>query len=405
MPMFRHEDRLGALSSDKPLKEKLIYVHQLIQEEMPFIARISVALYDAKTSAVKTYMHSSGQEDPLSHYQIPLDDAPSLKEIFNLGRPRVVNNFAPFGRALQEHSQRIGRSNYGASYTRPILFNSTFVGFLFFNSLETEVFTENVLNQLDLYGHMISLQIINELATTHILTATIKTALHMSHFRDPETGSHLDRMSRYARLIAASLAKKYHYDDNYVEHVYSFAPLHDIGKIAIPDHILLKPAPLDARELAIMKTHVSIGREMIDNIMKYFDLGNLENIDILRNIVEFHHEAVDGSGYPAGLRENRIPLEARIVTVADVFDALTSRRPYKSAWSNQEAFSWLQQMAGKKFDKDCVESLVANRESIELIQQQFQDDYQQFQTRSFDYPHWKPQSGSLSSISPVFLEC
>lgn len=94
MPMFRREDRLGALSGDKPLKEKLIYVHQLIQEEMPFIARISVALYDAQMATVKTYMHSSDQEDPLSHYQIPLDDAPSLKEIFNLGRPRVVNNFA-----------------------------------------------------------------------------------------------------------------------------------------------------------------------------------------------------------------------------------------------------------------------------------------------------------------------
>ena len=372
--MFHHRDLLEDLNKPLPLKDKMISAHRSVQNKFPFISRIAIALYDPDTRVLKTYLSSSDGENPLLHYQTSLDNAPSLKEILFQGLPRVVNNLVTFESGTHEHTQRIGRSGYAASYTMPIFHSGEFVGFLFFNSHETEVFTENVLSILDIYGHLIALMIVNELATLKVMNAALKTTSGITHFRDPETGSHLDRMSRYSRIIAEALADRYALDDAYIEQVFMFSPLHDIGKIAIPDSILLKPGPLNAEERAIMNTHARKGREMIDDIVMNFGFGSIHHIDVLRNIAEFHHEAVNGSGYPTGKRNDEIPLEARIVAVADVFDALTSHRPYKEAWSNEKAFAMLQQLAGEKLDIDCVNALIENRQRVESIQQQFKED-------------------------------
>jgi HD-GYP domain-containing protein (c-di-GMP phosphodiesterase class II) len=256
----------------------------------------------------------------------------------------------------------------------PMFHSGEFIGFLFFNSYQTNVFTEKTLKELDVFGHLIALMVINELSTIHVMNAALKTTGKITHLRDPETGSHLDRMSRYSRLIAQSLAKQYQLNDEYIEYVFMFSPLHDIGKIAIPDSILLKPGPLSTSERKIMNTHARRGREMIDEIVANFGLNGIAHIDILRNIAEFHHEAVNGSGYPCGKINHDIPLEARIVAVADIFDALTSRRPYKEAWSNDRAFDTLKQLAGEKLDADCVNALIEHRTEIERIQCQFSED-------------------------------
>ncbi len=372
--MFNHHDLLEDLNKQLPLKDKLISAHKSIQQKFPFIARIAIALYDPETRVLKTYLDSSGEDKPLLHYQSSLENAPSLQEILDKGLPRVINNLVTFEKGAHEHTQRIGRQGYAASYTMPIFHAGDFIGFLFFNSYQRDVFTEQVLNVLDIFGHLISLMIINELAIFEVMSAAIKTTSHITHLRDPETGSHLDRMSRYSRLISESLAAEYELDDVYIERIFMFSPLHDIGKISIPDSILLKPGPLNEEERSIMNTHARKGREMIDDIVANFGLDRISSIDILRNIAEFHHEAVNGSGYPTGRTSEEIPLEARIVAVADVFDALTSERPYKSAWSNEKAFDMLRQLAGEKLDIDCVNALIANQQKIELIQQQFKEN-------------------------------
>jgi HD-GYP domain-containing protein (c-di-GMP phosphodiesterase class II) len=122
-----------------------------------------------------------------------------------------------------------------------------------------------------------------------------------------------------------------------------------------------------------MRSHARRGRVMIDDLLVNFGLDGLQHVNILRNIAEYHHEAVNGGGYPKGLQGDAIPLEARIVAVADVFDALTSRRPYKDAWTNDEAFAALQRLAGEKLDGDCVAALISNRAEIERIQEQFRE--------------------------------
>ena len=372
--MAEHFDALEELNKHIPLREKLITTHKSISEIFPFIIRIAVAIYDPETSVIKTYLHSSGEDSPLENYQALLDDAPSLKEILKKRLPRVMNNLLTFEDGKHEHTKRIGRQGYAASYTMPMFNNGVFFGFLFYNADKKDVFTENVLRQIDIYSHMISLMVINELTSIHTLTAVVKTTGKMTHVRDPETGSHLDRMSRYSRVIAAALADKYDLNDDYIEHIFMFSPLHDIGKIGIPDNILLKPAKLDDKEYTIMKTHSHKGREMIDELLENFGLENIEHMDMLRNISEFHHEAVNGKGYPLGLKGEQIPIEARIVAVADVFDALTSKRPYKEAWENKKAIETLLELAGETLDQDCVNALISNIDEVEEIQQRFKEN-------------------------------
>jgi len=172
-------------------------------------------------------------------------------------------------------------------------------------------------------------------------------------------------------LIAQGLAPKRGLDDEFVEYVFLFAPLHDIGKIAIPDKILLKPTELTDEEFKTMKSHVLRGREMIDQVLENMDLFSLPHIDVLRNIIELHHEAWDGTGYPHGLKGEDIPMEARIISVADVFDALSSARPYKKPWTNEAAITYLQQHAGQQFDAECVEVLADSQDALIEIQQRF----------------------------------
>jgi HD-GYP domain-containing protein (c-di-GMP phosphodiesterase class II) len=372
--METYEDTLEALNRNLPLREKLVRTHQVVQAQLPFVARIAIALYDPKTALLKTYLHSSGEDDPLSGYQTSMGEAPSLANLLKEGRPRVINNMLTLENGEHEHTRRIGRQGYAASYTMPMFNSGAFVGFIFFNSYERDIFTESVLNQLDVFGHLISLMVVNELTAMRTLAAAVMTTSRFTHLRDPETGSHIDRMSRYARMIARELAPRHNLDDDYIEHVFMYSPLHDIGKIAIPDRILFKPGPLDAQEGEIMRSHARKGREIIDDVLANFGLDAMQHVNILRNIAEYHHEAVNGNGYPSGLKGSDIPLEARIVAVADVFDALTSRRPYKDAWTNDEAFAMLQRLAGEKLDAECVEALIRVRQEVERIQEQFRED-------------------------------
>jgi HD-GYP domain-containing protein (c-di-GMP phosphodiesterase class II) len=369
--MTEHADVLTALNRSLPLSAKLRAIHRQLNSQAPFIDRIAVATYDPKTDLVKTFIHSSHDDNPLSNYQARLSASDSLLQIVKTGTPRVTNDLSIYAQGTHEHTRRIAAQQYGASYTLPMFANNIFFGFVFFNSYGKDVFVPTVLPTLDVFGHLIGSLITNELTLIKTLLSTIKTARDMTNERDPETGAHLDRMSRFARLIAKELAVQFHFDDEYIEHVFLFAPLHDIGKIGVPDRILLKPGKLDAEEYAEMKTHAIKGRQIIDTLLLNYGLGSFQYIEVLRNIAEYHHEHFDGNGYPEGLKGDSIPIEARIIAVADVFDALTSRRPYKEAWSNDEAFAALERLSGHHLDPLCVHALVNNRARVEQIQQRF----------------------------------
>lgn len=372
--MYEHQDLLADLNRQSSLTDKLCYIHATLKERFDHIDRIAIATYDKKTDLLKTFISSSGPDQPLQNYQTYLSETPSLKEILAVGKPRVINNLHIFSNSEHEHAQRIDAQGYHSSYTMPMFIDSQLIGFIFFNSYQKDALSTEVLHYLDLFGHMIALLIANELSTIRTLFSTLQAAKNVSHFRDNETGTHMDRMAHYSRLIAEELAKAYQLSDEFVEHIFLFSPLHDIGKIGVPDAILKKPDKLSKDEFEEMQKHAEKGREIIDTIMRDAELESLPHLEILRNITEYHHEAIDGHGYPHGLKNKEIPIEARIIAVADVFDALTSKRAYKDSWSIDSAFQMLKKLAGKQLDDDCVQALIKHRPAIETIQQQFAED-------------------------------
>lgn len=374
-PFFRHADPLEVLNRGVPLEEKLAAVHEALYAEFGFVDRISVAAYDEPTDMLKTFLASSPGKNDLVRYEARLGDSSSLLDILRTGRPRMVDDLGIFHRGRHLHTRIIAEDGFRCSYTVPMQLDGTFWGFIFFNSRETCAMSESALCRLDVHAHLISAIITSEMLAVRILAAAVKTAHDMVHYRDPETGAHIDRMSRYARVIAQHLAATgaASLNDSDIERIFQFAPLHDIGKLALPDRILLKPGRLSDGEREEMKQHTVRGLEMIDAIAHNFGLDHLDGLDLLRHIAESHHETMDGGGYPHGLRDREIPLEARIVAVADVFDALTSVRPYKPSWSNDQAFAWLRKLARTKFDEDCVAALGFNAAKVVEIQRQFRE--------------------------------
>lgn len=373
LDLFNHDDRLAGLGDNLPLNGKLRLIHEALRGRFPFIDRVAVAVHDPARGTLRTYLASSDAGAILPRYESRLEDAPSLQEILRVGRPRVVNDLTIFERGDHEHTRAIGERGYLASYTMPVRVNGAFWGFVFFNSRRPGCFTAEVLDVLDVHAHLVAAVASAESMAVRALAAAVKTAHATVHLRDPETGRHLERMAEFSRIIARDLAAsgKRDFDDETIERLHLFAPLHDLGKIGIPDRVLLKEGPLSDAERAVMKEHSLKGVEMIDQIAANFGLEHVLGLDVLKAVAHDHHESMDGSGYPRGLKGEQIPIEARIVAVADVFDALTSRRSYKTAWSNGEAFDLLRRLAKDKLDGDCVEALIRNRASVEEVQRRF----------------------------------
>lgn len=178
-----------------------------------------------------------------------------------------------------------------------------------------------------------------------------------AEYRDPETAAHVQRVAHYSRMLARLKGLSEHQQDI----ILYASPFHDIGKVSTPDAVLLKPGKLTDEEYEIMKQHAYAGYELLRNATSdYLKAGSI--------IALTHHEKFDGTGYPKGLKGTMIPLMGRIVAVVDVFDALTSSRPYKKAWPLEDAFAFLQDQAGKHFDPELVELFVgAKKEVLEIF--------------------------------------
>ncbi len=198
-----------------------------------------------------------------------------------------------------------------------------------------------------------------------IKVASLDTIYRLSRaaeHRDKDTGAHIQRMSHYA----ATVARKVGLSEETVEAILYAAPMHDVGKIGIPDQILLKPGRLDSDEWEIMKEHTIAGVQILEG-------SDAESIKLAEVIALTHHEKWDGSGYPKGLKGQEIPLVGRITAIADVFDALTSKRPYKKAFPLEKAFIIIKEGRGSHFDHQVVDAFLAVEDEILSIKERYKD--------------------------------
>jgi len=227
-------------------------------------------------------------------------------------------------------------------------------------SRKEDAYEEKHLELLENISTQLSHSLDKTIGMEGLVISTIEGLAKLAESRDPETGDHLTRMSLYSAVIAEKLSKNPAYSDvvtsAYIRDVFRFAPMHDIGKVGIEDNILLKPGKLSAEERQVMEKHPLIGARVLERCEQQVNALGHSVFKTGIEIAGAHHEKFDGSGYPSKLRGSNIPLSARIVAVADVFDALTSRRPYKEAWPIEKALTVMREESGKHFDPDVIDA-------------------------------------------------
>jgi len=227
-------------------------------------------------------------------------------------------------------------------------------------------------NPAELVARVVTAERILSLETRDV---AIFAMARLAESRDPETGAHLERVRNYTREMSHYLGELrrpgYEIDRTFIRTIYQTSPLHDIGKIGIPDSVLLKPGRLNDREFAIMKTHTTIGAETLNAALEHFP--DAKFMIMARDIALAHHERFDGTGYPSGVAGQNIPLSARIASVADVYDALTSKRIYKNAFTHDIAKSIIAEESGTHFDPIVVEAFLATEEEFNRTRERFAD--------------------------------
>ena len=361
--------------TSQTLTQRLEHLHQHLLDTVPVIDRIACAIYDAQEDLLKTFINSTRAGTPISRYAYRLSDSKTLMALAQKGEFRVLDDLASTLRSDTTHTRWLLEQGYQSSFTVPVYSNAELLGFVFFDSCKSNAFEPAVQRDLVLFSNLIGMTIAGEMAAVRTVMEATRVARELAEVRDFETGAHLERMARYSRLIAQAVAPVFDLNDEFIESVYLFSSLHDIGKIGIPDKVLLKPGKLDPDERVVMQTHVDKGVQIIDRIVGVGDKQRLPDSSILRNIVHCHHEYLNGSGYPRGLKGDEVPPEARIVTVADIYDALTAMRPYKRTWSHVDALEELEGMvAAGQLDPHCVQALRDHEPELQQIQKRYRDE-------------------------------
>lgn len=356
--------------------------------------RLALSLIDDNEDKIITKLVHSDRPILLGEGEkVPLLDS-SLKDSVDSKKVILINDLNDY---LTEHKESrnaklLVDEGMNSSLVLPLIIKDRTRGFLIFASVESDFFGEEHLSFLESVVGQISFSIergellgelemhtrnLEELVKvrTHEVLKIQKTTIFalssLAEARDLDTGEHLERMRKYSILLAQISkysGKEKAISNQYLRDLYDSSILHDIGKVGIPDNILLKPGPLTEDEFSLMKKHTNIGYNSLRHASK--DLGNNTFLKMAMDITLYHHECWDGSGYPEGLIKENIPLAARIVAIGDVYDALTSVRPYKSAYTHEESIE-IMKKESFRFDPVLFEIFLQNNSEFNQIRKEF----------------------------------
>ncbi|MBP8083078.1 MAG: response regulator [Spirochaetes bacterium] len=365
-----------------------------LKSVIPFNSITLLSLDHEDKSFLVKLSHSDKTLPARSGFRLKLEDE-VFDNILNAKNVIIVNDLDSFIAKLKlpiETKELISEETVSA-VIMPLYIENMIKGFLLFLSEEPESYNDEHLRFLKLIAGQISLSIQRgdltsqlEMHTrhlehivkvrTHELLKTQKTTIFalskLAETRDSETGEHLERMRNYCVLLAQIMKYSGEYDSitsEFMRNIYDSCILHDIGKVGIPDEILLKPTALNHEEFEIIKTHTVIGYNALNDASR--TLGDNSFLDMAKDIALYHHERWDGLGYPEGRHGENIPIVARIVTIGDVYDALTSKRPYKEAISHDQTVEIMRQES-YRFDPRIFKLFLYNHEDFDRIRRQFE---------------------------------
>ncbi|MDK2868612.1 MAG: hypothetical protein PWP38_2927 [Clostridiales bacterium] len=375
-------ERINASGS---FSETLRDIYESFSHYLPY-TYIGIALLkeDDPTQIVASYgigeEHHPGLAKALLRYETKLHET-SLGKIMETNKPRVINDLDAYFKTheMREYSRIIMRHGIKSSITLPLRANEMPLGFIFFSSNQKNVYQDKHIEYLKLISNSIALSFEKNIFSEELVYSSVLALAKLSEARDEDTGEHLKRMSHYVGVIAEALSETDRYkdiiDQNFITNIVRFSPMHDIGKVGVPDYVLLKPGKLTAEEFEIMKFHTIYGANVLNEAEMNVRRSGRSLFQMGIAIALNHHEKFDGSGYPNGLKGESIPLEARIVSVADVFDALLSKRPYKEPFTIEETLRIINEGRGKHFDPFIIDVFNANLERLMTIQHLYLDTH------------------------------
>jgi HD-GYP domain-containing protein (c-di-GMP phosphodiesterase class II) len=358
-------DAIPALKNAGSFSEQLKRVHTHIQRQYPFISCIDVALHHAASNSLKLYTASCSISIGAFVKNAFRTDANSSMQNQKL---QVIDDLGQIGADETEIRNYIQASGFKSGLRVPFNVDDQLCGFTFFTAHEKHCFTPEIMQQMQVYAKVITQLVDSEDRTAQDLNSAVSAILRLNNVNQSESPQHLKRVAHYSRLIATNCADTHSLSEEWIEHLYLFAPLHDIGKVFMPEDLLMKPGPLSPQEFERMKTHTLKGQDMIDHVIDSFGYkDHLHYTSMLRNIVTHHHETIDGKGYPYGLKGDEIPLEAKIVAVADILDAMLTKRAYKEAWSIDKTLAELRKLSGAKLDPEFIGILASHQQELVKI--------------------------------------
>ncbi len=376
--MFDYSKISRVAAQDKDIIAIVDDLFRLAREHYPILSRLSVVLCSENRASNYFVSDTLCQEAEHRYVEQELKPESALSRMAESLDTRIVNDLTTINPTKQiAHLLDLGHQS---SYTTPIHHQESNLGFVFINASSTGFFAKQTI-QCDIayLTQVISSLFVQWFERQRHFQSSLAIALNMGHARDPETKEHLIRMGKYSEQIARTLSHtKREITHQFIHRIRLYAPFHDIGKYRIPDKVLFSSARFNEEERAIMNNHTLYGEEMINDVVALSCHTSMcaDEIQFIKNIVRHHHERFDGTGLPDALSNTAIPLEARIVTLADVFDALMSKRAYKHAWTLDEVMKYIEAHNGSMFDPECVEALKQNLDGFMAIREQYNDDTQ-----------------------------